>query len=151
MANNLEKTIRLSKTTYERPETTITDTLQSPEAYREKLKGYVEVDNIDFVSIKTHVRYFVRDVEKGQWMFRTGGLLHKKHDKYVILSNGKYSWSVQREIREEKNDNIWETKFFKILTKQELCEMALERQQEEIDRLTKENHSLKSQVYALNK
>ena len=63
MANNLEKTIRLSKTTYERPATTITDTLQSPEAYREKLKGYVEVDNIDFVSIKTHVRYFVRDVE----------------------------------------------------------------------------------------
>jgi hypothetical protein len=146
--NKIIKTVRLHKTVYNRPETTITDTLQNEQAYRKKLKGYTQVDDVDYVSIRTHVRYFVYDVDEQTWKFRTGGLLTKKHAKYVVLSNGRYSWSVQREVR--KGEDIWETKFFKILNKQELAELALEKQQEEITRLTEENEALRSQMMALH-
>jgi hypothetical protein len=142
------KTIRLHNTVYNRPEVTITDTLQNEAAYRKKLKGYQQVDDIDFVGIRTHVRYFVYDIDEEKWKFRTGGILTKKHNKYVVLSNGRYSWSVQREVK--KGDDIWETKFFKILNKQELAEIALEKQQEEISRLREENEALRSQMMALH-
>ena len=148
------KTIRLGKSLYNRPENgTLTDNLQDPELYKQKLHGYIEVSNIDYVSIRTHVRYFVYDIESEQWKFRTGGLLTKKHDKYVILSNGKYSWSVQRNIIINPNsssEEIFETKFFKILTKQELTEIALEKQQTEIEQLKKENLNLKKQLHYAN-
>lgn len=146
-----EKTIRLNKSLYKRPKQTITDTLQTPEAYKEKLKGYTEVKDIDFVTVNTHVRYFIYDIEENKWKFRTGGLLKRKHPKYVVLSNGKYTWSVQREVANPKDGDIWETKFLKILSKQELAEIALERQQEEIERLRAENNALKSQVYSINR
>ena len=146
--NEQFKTIRLSKTIYNRPETgTITDTLQDPSEYKKKLEGYISVDSIDYVSIRTHVRYFIYDRDKQEWLFRTGGLLTKKHDKYVILTNGKYSWSVQRNI--ESEEELFETKFFKILTKQELTEIALEKQQKEIEQLKRENIHLKSQLHYL--
>ena len=145
-----ERTIRLNKTIYTRPNKTITDMLQSPEAYKEKLKGYTEVKDIDYVSINTHVRYFTYDLPESKWKFRTGGLLKKKHQKYVILSNGKYSWSVQREVANNQSGDIWETKFFKILSKSELAEIALERQQEEIEKLKSENENLRTQIYSLN-
>ncbi len=145
------RTIRLNKSLYTRPNQTITDTLQNPDAYKEKLKGYTEVKDVDYVSINTHVRYFVYDLDENRWKFRTGGLLKRKHQKYVVLSNGKYTWSVQREITNVNTGDVWETKFFKILSKQELTEIALERQQEEIDRLRKENQHLVSQIHAINK
>ena len=67
------------------------------------------------------------DLQDNKWKFRTGGLLKRKHAKYVVLSNGKYTWSVQREINNTKTGDIWETKFLKILSKQELAEIALEK------------------------
>lgn len=144
--NSQIKTIRLGKSLYNRPDNgTITDTLQDPDEYKKKLKGYVEVSNIDYVSIRTHVRYFIYDNDTEKWKFRTGGLLTKKHDKYVILSNGKYSWSVQRHVN--MGDDLFETKFFKILTKQELTEIALEKQQKEIEQLKQENLHLRRQLH----
>ena len=149
LSKNNIKTIRLNKSVYTRPKKTITDSLQSPDKWREKLKGYNEVADIDYVTVRTHVRYFVYDLELNKWLFRTGGLLTKKHDKYVVLSNGKYSWSVQRRV--EKDDNVYETKFFKILSKQELTEIALDKQQEEIQKLKRENDILRSQIYQINR
>ena len=144
------KTIRLSKTIYTRPlEGTITDKLQSPSEYHQKLKGYIEVSDIDYVSVRTHVRYFVYDIKQTKWMFRTGGLLTKKHAKYGIVANVKYSWSVQREIN--NGEDLYETKFFKILSKLELTEIALEKQQDEIQKLKLENSHLKSQIYSLHR
>ena len=146
--DNLPRTIRLSKSIYKRPVQTITDTLQAPDAYKEKLKGYTEVTDIDYVGVNTHVRYFVYDISEMAWKFRTGGLLKKKDNiKYVVLSNGKYTWSVQREITNEKTGDVWETKFFKILSKSDLSEIALERQQDEIEKLKAENQALKNQLH----
>ena len=137
------KTVRLGKTEYTGSATTLTDTLQHAGAYKDKLKGYNSVDNIDSVNDNTHVRYFVWSPDKKTWLFRTGGLLKRRHPKYVVLSNGRQTWSVQREMRDQANDDVYETKFFKIMTKQEISEAALEAQQQEIDKLRSENSALR--------
>ena len=133
-------TIRLSKSqNYTRPKTTITDTLQEQDKYKEKLQNYEEVKDIDYVSIGTHVRYFVFCTKENIWKFRCGGLLTKKHLKYVVLSNGKHSWSVQREIIDETNDQVYETKFFKILSNDEKKDRVLNEKEKEIEILKQDN------------
>ena len=148
--NNIDATVRLSKSPYKRPNITITDTLQEPDAYKEKLKGYTEVENITNVAMNTHVRYFTYDLPENRWKFRTGGLLKRNEDKYVVLSNGRHTWCAQKEVINEQTGDIWETKFFKILTKIELTEIALEKQQDEIEQLRAENQALKQQVYSIH-
>lgn len=83
-----------SDKTYVRPKTTMTEKLTAEEI-SEKLQGYVKVDDIEDVPINTHLRYFV--TKDGKTEFKLGGFLHRKDnaDKYVRLSNGKVSWSVQ--------------------------------------------------------
>ena len=143
-------TIRLKTThSYNRPEITITDSLQNEKAYKEKLIGYVEVKDVDYVTISTHVRYFIFDIVEKQWKFRTGGLLTKKHSKYVVLSNGKYSWSVQRETHDTKNDEIYETKFFKIMSKDEKNEKEINIKDKEIEQLKKDNQKLAEKLSLL--
>lgn len=92
---------RISKDGYSRPKHTIQDKM-TEEEIDEKLTDYLEVEDIKKVPIGTHIRYFtlVPD-EKGeiQKAFRLGGQLHNKDnaDKYIILSNGKLTWTVQIE------------------------------------------------------
>jgi hypothetical protein len=71
------------------------------EEVNDKLYDYVEVKNIKDVKLNTHVRYFVFKEDKKtnniKKLFRLGGYLVNKEtaDKYVVLSNGKNTWSVQ--------------------------------------------------------
>lgn len=140
-------TIRLSKThRYERPEKTITDSLQESGEFKKKLVGYSEVKDIDNVAISTHVRYFIFSNIEKKWLFRTGGLLTKKHHKYVVLSNGTNSWSVQREIKNTGNDDIYLTKFFKIKSKNDKDMETISKQQKEIDELKKDNQQLSEKL-----
>lgn len=80
---------------YKRPEITYQEQL-SKEEIMEKLKGYIKVIDIKEVPINTHLRYFIMGPD-GKPVFRTGGLLYNKlnADIYVVLTNGKKSWSVQ--------------------------------------------------------
>lgn len=151
MSTKKFKTIRLVNTYgYKRPEVTITDSLQNEDSYREKLKGYQEVKDIDSVVLGTHVRYFVYNSAEKTWKFRTGGLLTKKdHPKYVVLSNGKYSWSVQKEIPDENSENFYETKFFKIMTKHEVAQSKLSQQEIKIQELQQDNKKLADQLNKL--
>ena len=102
----MSKPLKYSR--YKRPHTTYTDTLQNKDAMLKKLKKYKRVENIDDVRFRTHVRYVTLNREKKQ-RFCVGGLLIKKHEKYVKLSNGKYCWCVQRyhytddKIEEQEN------------------------------------------------
>ena len=105
------KTQRLSKTTnYKRPNKTVQDML-STDDIKDKLKGYISVDDINNVQIGTHVRYFSKDKKSGEYKFRLGGMIIKRDlDKpYVILSNGNLSWSAQKET----------SKFYKKMTSEE--------------------------------
>jgi hypothetical protein len=80
---------------YIRPTKTMQDNLTTEEI-QEKLKGYVQVENIGDVEINTHIRYFTTD-NNGNKLFRLGGFLQNKRDcqTYVMVTNGKLTWSVQ--------------------------------------------------------
>ena len=136
-----EKTRNLLRSKYDRPKKTYTDTLQTNKAMSEKLIGYVRVDDIDYVPLNTHVRYVT--YREGKQVFRLGGLLKFKHPKYVRLSNGTNHWSVQREHLNKSGEVLFETIFFRILSKQERAEKALEAQNSELEKLREENARLK--------
>ena len=97
-ANN-NYTTRLNRDKYERPQTTFQETLTKDDI-KEKLIGYEKVADISKVPINTHIRYFsyVEDpaTRKVNKVFRMGGFLYRKEnaDQYVVLSNGKSTWSV---------------------------------------------------------
>jgi len=85
---------KLDKTKYSRPTSTFTDKLSKSEIMS-KLEDYTKTP-VDKIPLGTHVRYFVVN-DDGKKIFRMGGQLTKNDGmpKYVILSNGKNSWSVQ--------------------------------------------------------
>jgi hypothetical protein len=97
--NKLENKIKnqQNKDTYKRPEITYTDKLSKTQI-RELLIDYERVKDIkDLEKIQpgTHLRYF--EMKNKELKFRTGGVLtvNSGLPNYVILSNGKLSWSVQ--------------------------------------------------------
>lgn len=85
---------------YVKPEQTFQQSL-TKEKINEYLIGYKPVANIADVPLNTMLRYFsvYVDNKTGEQKknFRIGGKLIKKDypSKYVVLSNGKRSWSVQ--------------------------------------------------------
>lgn len=89
--DSFNNTTRLGyDTKYQKPKKTFQESLTN-EAIKEKLKGYKKVSDITTVIIGSHLRYFTKDG------FRLGGYLNKfgENYKYLILTNGKLSWSVQ--------------------------------------------------------
>lgn len=130
---NTKRMSRQSK--YDRPEKTATDEInENEELKKEKLQNYVPVDNIDFVSINTHVRYEIFDLKNNSnnYKFRLGGLLAKKDTNFVVLSNGHLTWSVPKVVL--FNGENKPTKFFRILTpieKQQKCEEELQRERDQ--------------------
>jgi len=88
---NKPKSIKDSN--YKRPELTYTDKL-TKEQVESLLIDYEQVENIEKVPIGSHIRYF--EDKDGEMKFRTGGIITIiKSPDYIILNNGKLSWSVQ--------------------------------------------------------
>lgn len=146
---NQIKTVRISNDGYQRPKNTIQDRLTEAEI-QEKLEDYVEVEDIGKVPMNSHIRYFVTEVDKktGQKkrLFRMGGMLtNKDHpDKFVILSNGRVSWSVQ----------VNKATFYKKLTVEEIKEahkQVVEQYKEKIKEQRREIRELKSEIDELRK
>lgn len=142
-ANNEQHLRRLVNSNFNRPKTTYTDTLQNKKSMQEKLKNYERVDEIEDVAISTHVRYVTLDKDKKQ-VFRLGGLLKKIHSKYVSLSNGTFTWSVQRYHYENQGDEepIFETVFFRIIPKEERYINVIKDQEQRIKDLESKLKSL---------
>tara|TARA_B110000967_G_C18574785_1_gene406675 strand:+ start:72 stop:521 length:450 start_codon:yes stop_codon:yes gene_type:complete len=134
----------LTDATYERPAQTYTDKIQTKAAMKKKLENYERADSIDTVEMDTHVRYVTLDKERKQ-VFRTGGLLIKRHSKYVKLSNGRQQWSVQRyHYGDDEETPIFETVFFYRISKQDEFDKkeakyidVIKRQRAEIKKLQK--------------
>ena len=160
------KTKRLARdTNYNRPKKTYQDTLTNDEI-KEKLKEYKKVTDIRKVVIGTHLRYFTKDKDNNK-VFRLGGFLTKFGEdyKYVILSNGQISWSVQnnantdfwakmnnKEIIETVEDtkteeakNI-EDKYKKLKEKNEYMMKLLEDQHKVTEKLTKKLNAIESEA-----
>ena len=131
------KTNRLSNDD-NKPKTTYQDKL-TPKEIKEKLEEYKKVDDISKVSLNAHLRYFTVN-DKGEKQFRLGGFLTKIDIEkgYVVLSNGKLSWSVQL-----KNTIFFQKMTFQEL-KKELKEDMEKKFKEEIKVLKDENKKLKN-------
>ena len=150
---NHYKTQRLSKDDYVRPAKTFQQNL-SEEEIKEKLMDYERVENISKVPLNTHIRYFAYLQEGGdkkrlKRAFRMGGFLTNKdnYEKYIILSNGTKSWSVNTEksiiYRKLKPDEIMEKSEKKLRKKYEREISSLREIMSEKD---KEIASLKSRI-----
>jgi hypothetical protein len=136
MSKNI--TTRLSRdTTYKKKNNSYQNNL-SPNEIKKKLEEYQQVESIYDVDLNTHLRYFTLD-KNGKKQFRLGGFLTKinKENKYVILSNGKLSWSVQIE------DSIFFKKVSFSELKEEIIEKATKKYISKIKALEEENIKLK--------
>lgn len=143
------KTIRISNDNYQRPKNTLQERLTEAEI-QEKLEDYVEVEDIGKVPLNSHIRYFVTEIDKrtgeSKRKFRMGGMLTNKDnpDKFVILSNGKVSWSVQ----------VKSAIFYKKLTIDEIKEahnQMIIQYKEKIKDQRREIHALRKEVSELSK
>ena len=121
MAKRLEKLG--SDKNYKRPKKTYQEQL-SAQDIAEKLQGYRKVDSLIDVPIDTHIRYFKTE-DDGTRVFRTGGFLRNKNNanQYIILSNGKKTWSVQVE----------DTVFFSKMTHKEEIDAIHEDYRSQLD------------------
>ena len=136
MSKNI--TTRLSRdTTYKKKNNSYQNNL-SPNEIKKKLEEYQQVDDVFNLELNTHLRYFTID-KSGKKQFRLGGFLTKinKENKYVILSNGKLSWSVQIE-----NSVFFKKVSFSEL-KQEIIEKTAKKYSSKIKILEEENAKLK--------
>ena len=119
----------------------------SPKEIKEKLEEYKKIDDIQSVSLNTHIRYFNINQKTGEKQFRLGGFLTKMDTLkgYIILSNGQLSWSVQ----------IANTIFFKKMSFQELKEELIEDISktyiDENKKLKEENRKLKDAIKSVKK
>lgn len=123
--------VPLSKdTSYKRPKVTKTEQLTAKDI-SDKLEGYVQIDKkeIPDLEIGVHMRYFNKDAD-GNQQFRSGGFLKNKDNwkKWIILSNGKNSWSVQTDgaiffkkmTRDEETEDIHKMYKKKLAEKDEI-------------------------------
>ncbi|AYV82198.1 MAG: hypothetical protein Homavirus15_7 [Homavirus sp.] len=134
---------RLNKDEYSRPKLTYTDKLTAEEI-ETLLDDYKKVDDIYQVPMGTHMRYFL--VKNGVKKFRTGGILSNSTGlpKYVVLSNGTKTWSVQTK----------DTVFFKKMTLNEIkgdYEDIIDDLEKKVSDLEKKNTELRNYILHLKK
>jgi hypothetical protein len=126
---------RLSKSEYERPELTITETMQNKKDIEEQLKDFEEIDkeDLNFVPINTQLKYISYDKKNKKELFRFGGLLMKIEKEYVVLA-GKDSlrFSVQRYTRNDKNEIIHITRFFRKIKEIDMAKEHINQSQDYI-------------------
>ncbi len=135
--NNFTSTKRLTEdTNYKKEGKSIQQTL-SPNEIKEKLQEYTQIEDIGEAPLNSHIRYVTID-KNGKKQFRLGGFLTKNENDYIVLSNGKLSWSVQ------KNNSIFFKKMSYDELKQELIEKISNKFEKKIITLEKENESLKN-------
>lgn len=143
---------------YNRPEKTYQETLSNQDI-KEKLKEYKKVTDIRTVSIGTHIRYFSVNPKTKQKIFRLGGTLNKTdpEGKYVILSNGSVSWSVQipnTTFFQKMTDVEFKEELKKEIKKEIMTEVQppnedIESLQKEIKNLKAKNEKYKKENEAL--
>lgn len=123
-------TKRLSQdTSYERPEKTITESIQTKDDIEEQLKNFEEItnDELNFININTQLKYLSYDKTKKKELFRFGGLLVKVNKDYILLA-GKdgLRFSAQRYTKDDTGKIIHTTRFFKKIKETEILKSQLE-------------------------
>ena len=144
---NNDKLKTLSYNNYTRPKVTHQDTLQNKEDMLKLLEDYERVEDIEEVPLGTHIRYVTLDKNKKQ-VFRLGGNLIKIAERYLVLANKSAKWSVQRYHYSDDlsiDEPIFDSVFWRYISKKELMEKKIEEQEEIIEKLkTYIKHNIKN-------
>lgn len=155
------KRLTLDKS-YDRPEKTITESIQNKKDIEEQLKNFEELspEDVNYVNINTQLKYLTYDREKKRELFRFGGLLVKNAKEYVVLAGkeGK-RFSVQKYTRNSKNEIVHTTRFFKRIKAEDLLKSQLDETvvhsseiiQKQSDIIDKQNQELLALKKKLNK
>jgi len=134
---------------YIRPEKTITESIQTKKDIEEKLNDFEEITNEDlnFINVNTLLRYISYDKQNKKELFRFGGLLVKVNKDYLILAGKEgLRFSVQRYTRNDKNEIIHTTRFFKKIKETEVLKNQLDEVLEKsADKIEKQNEIIEKQ------
>lgn len=85
---------RLTDDDYKKPYLTVSDIL-SPEEIKQILRNYEQVTDLCSLVQGDIVKYFEM-LANGKYKYKPGGrVLINKQPDYLVLSNGRKSWSVQ--------------------------------------------------------
>ncbi len=146
--------LRLTKDNYNKPKKTITDTMQNNKSIESKLANYVELEpnELDNVSIGSHLRYITFYPSSNKEMFRMGGILKVRHPEYVVLAGkGGKTFSVQRYVK-DKGKVVFDTRFFRKLKKDEITQLSLEETIEKSEKIfEKQNNVIQKQQKEIEK
>lgn len=128
---------RLSKdNNYERPNKTITESIQNKKSIEEQLINFEEIpnDELCYVNLNTQLKYLSYDKKSKKELFRFGGLLVKVAKEYIVLA-GKdgMRFSVQRYTKNDKGDIIHTTRFFRKIKETVLLQKKINEIEEEKD------------------
>jgi hypothetical protein len=149
---------RLSNDNYDRPEKTLTDLTQNKTAIEEQLKDFEEIaeEDLNFVNVNTQLKYLSYDIKNRRELFRFGGLLIKVNKEYLLLAGkeGK-RFSAQRYTRDDKNNIIHVTRFFKKMKETDLLKEKYEESFVQTEELVKKQNDIiekqKKELMALKK
>jgi len=142
-------TRNFTKNKYKKPkEGSFTDKIQNIESMKDKLKNYEQVSNIDDVPLRTHIRYVTLVKENGvhKQKFRLGGMLIKKEKDYIKLQSKDFHWSVQKKHFDDQKNVLFETIFFKKISKGDIDKHIILQLQKEIKQLETENKLLRKKL-----
>lgn len=135
--------------TYIRPEKTITESIQNKKDIEEKLQDFEEINNEDlnFINVNTLLRYISYDKKNKKELFRFGGLLVKVNKDYIVLAGKEgLRFSVQRYTRNDKNEIIHTTRFFKKIKETDILKSQLEEILEKSsDKIEQQNEIIEKQ------
>jgi hypothetical protein len=160
---------RISKDKYKKPANTVQDNL-TQEDINILLEEYNEIDDIHQLKTGLHIRYYsiVKTGRTEKKLFRMGGTIIKIdfEKKYMVLSNGKLSWSVQlndknilykkmttEEIKEfyENELNTIETEQLQIKSTNDKLKINLKELYAQNQKLIEQNAQLNSKIEYQNK
>lgn len=130
---------------YERPSKTITETLQNKKDIEEQLKNFEEIsdEDLNFVNINTQLKYLSYDLKNKKELYRFGGLLVKIAKEYIILAGkeGK-RFSVQRYTKNDKNEIVHTTRFFRKIKETEILQSKLDETFEESNSIIEKQNNI---------
>lgn len=142
---------KLSESEYKKPKVTITDTLQNPENIEAKLKNYVEIEpeEVEDLTIGSHLRYITLNKKNNSERFCTGGILRVKNSTYVILAGkDNLTFSVQRYFKDDNDNIIYKTRFFRKLKPTEILKEDLNNTISKSDEVFNKQNSIIEQQQA---
>ena len=153
---------RISKDKYKKPANTVQDNL-TIEDINLLLEEYNEVEDILQLKTGLHIRYYsiVKNKHTEKKLFRMGGTIIKIdfEKKYIVLSNGKLSWSVQlndknilyKKMTTEEIKDFYENEINTIETEQLQIKSTNDKLKINVKELYKQNQQLINQNNELNK